>query len=188
MKNLGKVAIAAIIIIVVILFTTYLVYNDTKNREEKAMEETPSVTSAPSPTAMQEDQMGDTQLLNRLMTSAVVTDPVTKKSITLIGPTTTEGTTTITFGKIAIPFPYTAQLTGQNGVTTLDFEDGGVTKTYLVMFTPGEASWQALDMVDLGENVNVSDVKVVGEKVTVVVDGTPTTYDFVGGKFSKTSQ
>lgn len=188
MKNLGKIAIAAILIIVVILFTTYLVYSDNKSREEKAMVEE-NVSVSPEPTAMmEEDQMGDVELLGRLTTSAVIKDPNTNESITLTGTTTTSGTKTISFGKIAMPFPYTTELTGQNGVTTLDFEDGGVTKTYLVMFTPGEASWQALDMVDLGEGVNVSDVKVVGEQVTVVVDGTPTTYDFIGGKFSETSQ
>lgn len=132
-----------------------------------------------------QDMMGDTNLKNKLSTSASITNPENNQPMTLTGAVTESNGTTITFGNIAMPFPYTQNSSGQNGVTTLNFEKNGVTGVYLVMFTPGEASWQALDLESLGENVNVSDIKVVGEEITVVVDGNPLMYSFQGGKFFK---
>lgn len=69
-----------------------------------------------------------------------------------------------------MPYPYEkGELGGKDAVTTLTVNYGGSGNfSYLIIFTPGEAMWQEVDKVELGSQIEVQDLKVVGNKITVV--------------------
>lgn len=122
---------------------------------------------------------GNEVILQKLMTAASVTIPETDIAVVLGGKTTEYGDFgndvaapfgTVTFGDIAMPYPYYPDETGgPDAVTTLAINTGGSGEfVYLAVFTPGESMWQMVDMVGLGDRVDVKDLKVVGEEITVV--------------------
>lgn len=115
-------------------------------------------------------QMGDPALLSRLQTHAVIELPEADGLISLMGATTDTDEGEISFGAIAMPYPYESESDkGSDAITTIDVEG----TVYLVAFTPGEAGWEMVSIVEIGDAVAVEDVKVVGEVITVgyVEDG-----------------
>ena len=122
-------------------------------------------------------------LLKKLMTAANITLPgiVPPMMVLLSGKETRfeglkAGTEDLSggakFGDVAMLYPYYKDDTGgPDVVSTITFNFGGTGSfTYLALFAPGEASWQEVDMIRIGDDKGpqVSELKVVKDEILVV--------------------
>ena len=122
-------------------------------------------------------------LLKKLMTAANITLPdIAPPMLVLLSGKETRfeglkaGTEDLSggamFGDVAMLYPYYKDDTGgPDVVSTITFNFGGTGSfTYLALFAPGEASWQEVDMIRIGDDKSpqVSELKVVKDEIVVV--------------------